>query len=66
MILYIVKLPDDLKTGKSTDTSCKIEIHFSIQTTKFLIKYNLLCFQISDRPIIFFTINIFTKFQQVS
>ena len=37
----------DLKTRKSTGTSCQIEIHFSSQTSKFLIKYNLLRFQIS-------------------
>ena len=36
-------------------TSCQIEIHFSSQTSKFLIKYNLLRFQISGGLIIFFT-----------
>ena len=30
-----------LKTRKNTGTSCPIEIHFSVQTTKFLLKYNL-------------------------
>ena len=44
----------DLKTRKSTGTSCKIESHFSSQTSKFLIKYNLLRFQISGGLIIFF------------
>ena len=29
----------DLKTWKSTGTSCQIEIHFSIQIIKFLMKY---------------------------
>ena len=29
----------DLKALKSFGTSCQIEIHFSIQTTKFLVKY---------------------------
>ena len=48
-------LPGDLKTRKSTGTSCPIAIHFSSHTSKFLIKYNLLRFQISDRLIIFFT-----------
>jgi hypothetical protein len=43
----------DLKTWKSTGTSCHIEIHFSIKTTRFLIRYNLLCFLISGR--LFFT-----------
>ena len=33
----------DLKTRKSTGTSCHIEIHCSIQIIKFLTKYNLLC-----------------------
>ena len=47
----------DLKTQKSTGTSCQIEIHFSSQTSKFLIKYYSLrlCFQSSGRLIIFFT-----------
>ena len=45
----------DLKTRKRTGTSCQIEIHFSSQTWKFLINYNLLRFQISGGLIIFFT-----------
>ena len=45
----------DLKTRKSTGTSCQIEIHFSSRTSKFLIKYNLLRFPISGELIIFFT-----------
>jgi hypothetical protein len=49
--------PVDLKIWKSTGSSFKIEIHFSIETTKFLVKYNLLCFQISGRPKVFFTEN---------
>ncbi len=47
-------LPGDLKTRKRTGTSCQIEIHFSIKTTKFLFKYTLLCSQIYDRFIILF------------
>ena len=43
----------DLKTRKNTGTSCQIEIHFSSQTNKFLIKYYLLRFQISGGLIIF-------------
>ena len=43
------------KTRKKTGTSCHIEIDFSSQTSKFLIKYNLLRFQISGGLIIFFT-----------
>ena len=35
--------PVDLKSRKSTGTSCQIEICFSIQIIKFLMKYNLLC-----------------------
>ena len=35
--------PVDLKTRKSIGTSCPIEIYFSIQIIKFLVKYNLLC-----------------------
>ena len=35
----------DLKTRKCTGTSCQIEIHFSSQNSKFLVKYNLLRFQ---------------------
>ncbi len=46
--------PGDLKTRKKTGTSCQIEIHFSIKTTKFLFKYTLLCFQIYDGFIILF------------
>ena len=30
----------DLKTRKSTGISCQIEIHFSSQTSNFLIRYN--------------------------
>ena len=45
----------DLKTRKSTGTSCQIEIHFSSQTNKFLIKYSLLRFQVSGGLIIFVT-----------
>ena len=45
----------DLKTRKSTGTSCRIEINFSSKTRKFFIKCNLLRFQISDGLITFFT-----------
>ena len=45
----------DLKTPKSIGTSCQIETHISSQTSKCLIKYNLLRFQISGGLIIFFT-----------
>ena len=44
-----------LKTRKHPGTSCQIEIHFSSQTSKFLIKCNLLRFQISGGLIIFFS-----------
>ena len=33
---------------ESTGTNCQIEIHFSTQTAKCLMKYDLVCFQISD------------------
>ena len=47
--------PVDLKSRKSTGTSCQIEIHFSIfQIIKFLVKYHLLCLEISGRLTIFF------------
>ena len=58
--------PVDLKPRKSTSTSCQIEFHFSIQIIKFLMKYNLLCLQISGRLINFFIKESFYKFQQVS
>ena len=45
----------DVKTEKSTGNSCQIEIHFSWQTSKFFIKYNLIRFPISGGLIIFFT-----------
>ena len=45
----------DLKKLKSTGTSCQIGIHFSSQTSKFPIKYNLLWIHISGGLIIFFT-----------
>ena len=45
----------DLTVSKRPGTSDEIKIHFSIKTTKFLVKYNLLCFQIFDRLIISFT-----------
>ena len=59
-------IPGDLKTWKRAGTSCQIEIHFSIKTTKFLFKYTLLCSQIYDRFIMLFIKNIITKFQRVS
>ena len=52
VVIYIL---GDLKTRKRTGTSCQIEIYFSSQTSKFLIRYNLLRFQISGGLIIFFT-----------
>ena len=36
--------PVDLNARKSAGTSSQVEIHFSIQMIKFLMKYNLLCF----------------------
>ena len=45
--------------------SCEIKIHFSIQTTKYLMKYTTLCFQISGRLTIPL-LNMITKFNQVS
>ena len=56
LILYeCLANPGDLTVSKKPGTSYQIKIHFSIQTTKFLMKYNLLCFQIFDRLIISFT-----------
>ena len=55
----------DLKTRKSTGTGCQIEIYFSSQTSKFLIKYNLLRFQVFGGLIISL-MNMIAKFQQVS
>ena len=52
LYLYI---PGNLKAQKNTGTSCQMEILYSIQTTKFLMKYHLLSFQISVSLIIFFT-----------
>ena len=49
------KYSGDLTVSKRPGTSCQIKIHFSIKTTKFLVKYNLLCFQIFGRLIISFT-----------
>ena len=34
---------------KNPGNSCQIKINFSIQTTRFPMKYNLLCFQIFGR-----------------
>ena len=36
-------IPGGLKTRKSTGTNCQVEIHFSLQIIKFLMKHNLLC-----------------------
>ena len=47
--------PGDQTVSKRPGTSSPIKINFSIQTNKFLIKYNLVCFQISSRLIISFT-----------
>ena len=55
MVGYDNKLLGDLKTRKSTGTSCQIEINFSKQTNIFLIEYDLLGFQISGGLFIFLT-----------
>ena len=57
--------PGDLKTRKIIDISCQMDIHFSIQTTHFLMKYSLLCLQTSGRLIITL-LNMITKFEQLS
>ena len=55
-VISLASIPVDLKHGKAlAQVYCQIEIHFSIQTTKFLMKYNLRCFQIVGGLIIFFT-----------
>ena len=51
----IVKYLGDLKTRISTSTSCQIKVHFSSQTSKSLMKYNLLRFQVSGGLVVFFT-----------
>ena len=51
----VVFSPGDLTVSKRPGTSYQIKILFSIKTTKFLVKYNLLCFQIFDRLKISFT-----------
>ena len=48
-------IPGDLKTRKRTGTSCQIEIHFSIKTTEYLLKYTLFRFQIYVRAIVLIT-----------
>ena len=53
--MLLMCLLGDLKTRKTTGTSCQIGIHFSSQARKFLIKYNLLRLQISGGLTIFFT-----------
>ena len=55
MVVELRSLLGDLKTRKSTGSRCQIEIHFSSQTSKFLIKCNLHVFQISGGLKIFFT-----------
>ena len=37
--------PGDLTVSKSPGTSYQIKIHFSIKTTKFLVKYNVIVFK---------------------
>ena len=49
----MIKWKSRKEKRKSTGTNRQIEIHFSIQTTKFLMKYNLLCFQVFGGLIIF-------------
>ena len=46
---------EGLKTHKILETICQIEIHFSIKTTTFLMKYALRSFSIPGRLIIFLT-----------
>ena len=44
-----------LDTWESTGRICQIEIHFLSNLLKFLMNYNLVCFQISGWLIVFFT-----------
>ena len=46
-------IPGDLGTRKVLALIVK-KIYFSILTTKFLMKYDLICFHIFDRLTIFF------------
>ena len=50
-----ISLPGDMKTRKRTGTICQIEIHFSIKTTEYLLKYTLFRFQIYVRAIVLMT-----------
>ena len=58
-------LPGDLKTRKSTGTGSQIEIHFWVETTKFLVKYNLRGFKIYGGLTVSL-LKMITNFQQVS
>ena len=51
LVIYL----GDLKTRKTTGTSCQKEIHFSSQTSKYLVNYNLLRLRIFGGLIIYFT-----------
>ena len=57
MVVYLVnvkgtKLPGDLKWRERTETSCQIKVHFSVETTEYLLKYTLFRFQIYVRAIV--------------
>ena len=47
--------PDDLKWRERTGTSCRIKIHFSVETTEYLLKYTLFRFQIYVRAEVLIT-----------
>ena len=55
IINRLIHGPGDLKRRKRTGTSCQIEIHFSIKTTEYLLKYTLFRFQIYVRAIVLIT-----------
>ena len=55
LVACICTIPGDLNTRKRTGTSCQIEIHFSIKTTEYLLKYTLFRFQIYVRAIVLIT-----------
>ena len=65
--LTAIHSPVDLKTQKITGTNCQIKIHLSIETIKFLMKYNLQYFVSKFLlDIQFSLLNTITKFEQVS
>ena len=52
---YFFRHPGDLKWWERTGTSCQLDIHFSVKTAQYPLKYTIFWFQIYVRSIVLIT-----------